>query len=252
VSGGLVEEERHGVPVHCFGTLAAVGVEAFVTDRRGGVSAPPFDTLNLGEHVGDDPVCVLENRRRVARAADVAASALVVIQQVHGGGVVTSDSPANAEGDAIVLARDDQAVAVLVADCVPLVVVAPSTHRLVVVHAGWRGLLAGVIPNALVALGAPAADVRVGIGPAISAAAYQVGPEVATRFASVSGVVSPDVGDRSRLDLVAAALAQLRHAGVGDGHVQRTTDRTDDGGRYFSDRATRPCGRFALVARWRP
>ena len=87
------------------------------------------------------------------------------------------------------------------------------------------------------------------LGPCISEAAYQVGPEVAEHFTNVAGAVTADTGDRSRLDLRTVALAQLHALGITDGHVTVAAQSTDGGATFFSDRATRPCGRFALVAR---
>jgi copper oxidase (laccase) domain-containing protein len=87
------------------------------------------------------------------------------------------------------------------------------------------------------------------LGPSISAASYQVGPEVAEHFANVPGALTPDTGDRSRLDLRAVALAQLRALNVTEEHITMASQLTDGGATFFSDRTTRPCGRFALVAR---
>ena len=87
------------------------------------------------------------------------------------------------------------------------------------------------------------------LGPCISAAAYQVGPEVAEHFTNVAGAVTPDTGDRSRLDLAPVAVAQLLALNVTDGHITIASQSTDGGTTFFSDRAQRPCGRFALVAR---
>jgi copper oxidase (laccase) domain-containing protein len=87
------------------------------------------------------------------------------------------------------------------------------------------------------------------LGPSISSASYQVGPEVAEHFAYVPGAVTPDSGDRSRLDLRAVAVAQLLALNVTDQHITVATQSTDGGATFFSDRAARPCGRFALVAR---
>ncbi len=94
-----------------------------------------------------------------------------------------------------------------------------------------------------------ASTTHVFLGPCISAEAYQIGPEVAARFADVPGALAPDVGDRSRLDLRAVALFQLREAGVPDENITMSREVTDGGEIFYSDRSQRPCGRFALVAR---
>ncbi|HEV2428160.1 MAG TPA: polyphenol oxidase family protein [Acidimicrobiales bacterium] len=225
--------------------LELPGVRAFVTTRDGGVSRPPFGALNLSFSVGDDETAVTENRRRVAAAAGVDPGRLVAPRQVHGADVAVVDGSADVEADAVVTSAEDLAVAVLVADCVPVLLVARDESRVGVAHAGWRGLDAGVLPAAVREVGP--GEVRAVIGPAISARRYQVGPEVAERFADVDGAVQPDEGDRSRLDLVAVALAQLRAAGVDDESIA-VLDATTDDDAYFSARAASPTGRFALVA----
>jgi copper oxidase (laccase) domain-containing protein len=115
------------------------------------------------------------------------------------------------------------------------------------VHAGWRGLEAGIIAHTLSAFDAHATHAFV--GPSISKERYQVGPDVAQYFGSVPEALTPDGGDRSRLDLRLVATRQLVDAGVADDHIVRSRDVTDGGEIFFSDRAQRPCGRFAIVAK---
>jgi YfiH family protein len=225
------------------------GVSAFVTDRFGGVSAAPYESLNLGDHVDDDPEHVKENRRLVAQAINVDPSRLVIVHQTHGTDVVAAnEATPDSTGDVIVDFGDEFAIAVLVADCVPLLLVDEASPTLAVVHAGWRGLQSGVIVNALRNFDHPA-SVHVFIGPCISGEAYQVGPEVANYFTTVPGALTPDGTDRSRLDLRHVAIAQLLDHGVTDGHIVVSRQTTDGGETFFSDRAQRPCGRFSLVAK---
>jgi YfiH family protein len=246
-----VLEDRGALRVHRLAEAAQREADVFVTERTGGVSGGPYASLNLGGHVGDDPERVAENRRRVAAGAGVAADQLALCEQVHGRAVVDADAGwAGAAGDALLTRDADLAIAVLVADCVPVVLVAPGPHRLAVAHAGWRGLDAGVLAATLEALDADGDEVLAGIGPSISRSRYQVGPEVAERFAHVAGAVHPDTGDRRRLDLEVIARAQLVALGVPDQSIVAIAHTTDEGDRFFSDRAARPCGRFALVARW--
>ncbi len=229
--------------------MRELGVDAFVTDRFGGVSRSPFDALNLGDRVGDDVGDVLENRRRVASAIGVDASGLTIVRQVHGNRVLdASHAAASSEADALFSDDVDVALAVLVADCIPLLLADEGSSRFAVVHAGWRGLHEGVIAATLARF-EDAKNVIAFLGPSISQEGYQVGPEVATLFADVAGAVIADDDDRSRLDLREVATAQLRRLGVRDGHVLRSQQVTDGGEMFFSDRAHRPCGRFALVAR---
>jgi polyphenol oxidase len=244
----LIPEQREALTVYPAFTLAEFGVDAFVTDRFNGVSTGPYESLNLGDHVGDDEQSVRENRDLVARAAGVDSDHLLTVHQVHGatvidGAVVTQAS----EADAVFVDTPDLALAILVADCVPLALFDTSSGRVGVVHAGWRGLQAGVIARALESFEVRATHVFV--GPSISKERYQVGPEVAQHFLEVEGAVFADGGDRSRLDLRLVATRQLLDAGVDDDRIELTRDVTDGGEVFFSDRAQRPCGRFALVAR---
>lgn len=247
----LTPERRGRLGVHVFAGAGALGAEVFVTDRSGGVSTGPYASLNLGDHVGDEPGAVAENRRRVARAAGVGPGALVIVRQVHGDRVLeaTESAPAS-EADALVTEESGLALAVLVADCLPVAIVDPGGPRVAVVHAGWRGLAGGVLANALGRFADPA-RLHAFIGPSVSARAYQVGPEVAEHFEGVEGALERDVADRFRLDLRRVAVAQLRAGGLAPGAVDVARAVTDGGATFFSDRAQRPCGRFALVARRR-
>jgi hypothetical protein len=248
---------RGGLDVLEFPALDGLGVDAFVTTRAGGIGLPPYDTLNLGDHVGDDPACVEENRRRVAAAMGVDLGALVIARQVHGIDVAVVER-AGPAGEADVLATTDPSVAlcVLVADCAPVCVVDPLAQVLVVAHAGWRGTAARIAEVAVEAaseLGADRGRLIALIGPCISPATYQVGGEVAEamREAGCADAVRPDGTGRFTCDLAAANADQLVRAGVTPQRVLRSGIWTDGGTLLFSDRAARPCGRFALVARLR-
>ena len=223
------------------------GVRAWVSDRRGGDSASCYTSFNLADHVGDNPAHVAANRATLARLIGVSDERLVFARQVHGTRVVRGDSvEPDTEADAIL--GDDVAVAILVADCLPVLMINRLTRDFAVVHAGWRGLAAGVIAATARRLGDGDA-LYAYVGPSISGEAYQVGPEVAASFADVPGALAPDVADRSRLDLRAVSVHQLRNLGLRDEFIERSLEVTDGGARFFSDRAQRPCGRFTLVAR---
>ncbi len=239
-------EARGTLTVYPVSFALDFGIDAFVTDRFHGASAAPYESLNLGDHVGDDPQRVRENRRLVANA--VGADRLVIVRQVHGGRVINSlDATPESEADAILSDGDDLACAILVADCVPVLLVESSTSRFCLVHAGWRGLRTGVLARALEYFSAP--QVHAFLGPSISSSRYQVGPDVAVHFESVPGALAPDGTDRSRLDLRMVAVSQLRGAGVSDERIRVSAHVTDGGEVFFSDRAQRPCGRFGLVAK---
>jgi polyphenol oxidase len=251
-----IDVRRGAVPVVELSAFGPLGADVVVTTRRGGVSSPPYDTLNLGDHVGDAPEAVNENRSRLAATMGVGVEDLLIARQVHGAGVAIVER-GEEPGEADVLATTDErvAIAVLVADCVPLVVVDPVARVLVVAHAGWRGTAAGVARVAVataVGLGAHLSRCRAALGPCISGATYQVGVEVADALtnAGCASAITPDA-DRFLADLAAANVAQLRDAGIVPAHVWAPSHVTDGGTTFFSDRAHRPCGRFALAAKLR-
>jgi YfiH family protein len=263
--------------------LDASGVDAAVTARPGGVSSGPYQSLNLSLSVGDDPGCVLENRRRLATAFGAAPGDFVFARQVHGARIrvvtesdrgsgafslddaIDSASGAGPAGgaDVLVTTSPGLVLAILTADCVPIVLHDPVAGVLACVHAGWRGTVAGVTAAAVAAmqgLGTRPSDVIAGIGPAIRADRYQVGPDVHEAVSrsfgpAAPGFIRPDpsVPGHWLLDLPSANRHALREAGV-PGPQIHTTDLVTGpaSGHFFSDRAARPCGRLALVARLRP
>jgi YfiH family protein len=246
--------------------FAGLAVDAVVTTRAGGVSGGPYASLNLGLHVGDDPAAVRENRARAAGALDLGRDDLVFARQVHGRAVAVvgaADRGRGAHGDddaldgvdALVTATPGLGLAVLAADCVPLVVYDPTAHVLGCVHAGWRGTVARVAAAAIEAmegLGARAGDVLAAIGPAIEPDRYQVGPEVADAAADAfghraGGLLRPDGTGRWLFDLGAANRLALLDSGVAPGRILPARVGTGDA-RFYSDRAVRPCGRHAAIA----
>lgn len=251
--------------------LDASGVTAAVTARSGGVSDGPYATLNLSLSVGDDPARVLENRRRAAAAFGAKPGDFVFARQVHGAGVRVVGEPDAGSGafglddaidgaDALVTTSPAVVLAILTADCLPVVLHDPVAGVLACVHAGWRGTVAGVTAAALAAmqdLGAHPSDVVAGLGPGIAGDRYQVGPEVhqavSQAFGSAAAAfIRPDaIPDRWLLDVSGANRHALVEAGVPGAQIHVTSRSTGpaDSGDFFSDRAARPCGRLALVAR---
>lgn len=205
------------------------------TTRAGGVSAPPFDTLNLARNVSDSADAVVENHRRLADL--LGFEALFEVSQVHGRAVRELEPHASAEavraeeGDALVARSSGQAVAVRVADCVPLLLADPRSGAVAAVHAGWRGVEARIAEAAIARLGADPGIVLAAIGPHIRLGHFEVGPEVADRLEAVAhGVACADrTGDKPHVDLSAILRAQLRALGV--------TQIDDVGGCTFADRA---------------
>jgi polyphenol oxidase len=267
--------------------LDASGAGAAVTARSGGVSSGPYATLNLSLSVGDDPGHVLENRRRLAVAFGATPGDFVFGRQVHGAGVAVvaeADRGSGAQSlddaipgaDALVTTSPGVVLAILTADCVPIVLHDPVAGVLACVHAGWRGTAAGVTAAAVAVLrelGSQPSDVVAGLGPAIAGDRYQVGPDVheavtaAFGAAAAEAFLRPDLrpgagSGRWLLDLPAANRHALREAGVPDAQIHASTIPTGTGtgptgtgptgtGDFFSDRAARPCGRLALIARLR-
>lgn len=266
-SAGL--RQRSGLPVLTWPALDGRGADVLVTTRQGGVSGGPYDSLNLSFSVSDDAAAVLANRHRVAAALDARLSDFVFARQVHGGQarVVTAAdrgrgtlalADAIADADALVTADPAVVLAILVGDCVPIVLYDPVARVLAAVHAGWRGTVAGVSAAALAAmasLGARPAAVLAGLGPAIGPDRYQVGADVrdglaACLSADAAGVLRPDGTGRWLADLWAANRALLVRAGVPAAQIHVAAVPTGpDPGLFFSDRTARPCGRFALIAR---
>lgn len=193
------------------------------TDRNGGVSTGRYASLDLGAKWGDELAAVVENRRRVAAAAGFDVARLVLAKQVHGVAVALAREVDEAtEADAIACTRQDGVVVgVLTADCVPVLLADRLGRAAAAIHSGWRGTVAGVVPRAVVTLadlGVAPGDLVAAIGPCIERAAFEVGPEVAERFADVHVDRS---AARPHVDLVAAVRDQLVAAGVDPGNVER-------------------------------
>ena len=193
-------------------------VEIRVSTREGGISQSPYDSLNLADHVGDQADCVTENRRRLAEA--LPGDAVCWLNQVHGVSAVEATPGVVPDADAHWTAARDLPLAVLTADCLPVVLIAGDASCVGIAHAGWRGLAAGVLESLLAAMPAQPASMSAWLGPAISAAAYEVGPEVKTAFEQQCGEESGDCFYPSHrqghwmADLAALARLRLSRAGV--------------------------------------
>lgn len=241
-------------------------LRAVVTTRKGGLSGGVYRSLNLGLHVGDDPGRVQENRRSAAAAIGLELDDLVFCNQAHGREVVEvtgadrgrgarSMDGAVAEADAMVTSDAGVGLVVMVADCVPIVLFDPVTRTLACVHAGWRGTVArvaGAAVEVIAGRGAAAGDLLAAIGPAIAPARYEVGEDVKAAAEAAFGdfaaqVLAPHPAGRYRFDLWRANRRVLLDAGLRPENLALAG--LDTGGeRFFSDRAARPCGRFAALA----
>jgi YfiH family protein len=211
--------------------------------RTGGVSAAPFDSLNLGGLVGDDPLAVDRNRTLLFEAAGLAASQVATVNQVHGDRVVfASAGPSRfvvserAGGEALggavdadaIVAAPGVAAGVRTADCVPILLFDPASGAAAAVHAGWRGTFARIASRAVSCLvtsyGTDVAELRAAIGPAIGRCCFEVGADVASRFVEApafgSDVVIPAAeGQGPHVDLVLANQRLLVAAGLHSEHV---------------------------------
>ena len=238
-------------------------IQALSTTRQGGVSRAPYAALNLGDHVGDDPLAVAENRRRLLAAAP-GCTRIQWLRQVHGRQCVHA-SAATAqtvpEADAAWTDEPGLGLAVLTADCVPVVVCAPRSGIVGVAHAGWRGLVGGVLEALLEALPVPATELVAWLGPAIGPEDYQVDAPLVAAIGALSdgerllrqAVVPDAVPERWRLDLFALTVALWTRAGVGRVESERISTFADL--RCYSHRraaaARTETGRLATLV-WRP
>jgi len=196
---------------------APAGVRAVTTTRRGGVSSGPWATLNLAEHVGDDPAAVAANRDRLRVRQDL-PQAPCWLQQVHGVRVIDVADPAAGGGaDAAVAHAPGPVCAVLTADCLPVLFCDRAGTTVAAAHAGWRGLVAGVLEQTVAALGRPGSELLAWLGPAIGPAAYTVGDEVRTAFvahtAAATAAFRPAAGGW-HADLYVLARQRLAGCGV--------------------------------------
>jgi YfiH family protein len=225
-------------------------VRAAFTLRGGGVSRGAYAALNLGAHVGDDPVAVAANRARV-RAALRLPSEPVWLDQRHGTRVADLDRESRPEpADAALTRRPGRVCAVLVADCLPVLFATRRGDAVAVAHAGWRGLAAGVLEATVAALGVPGAELVSWLGPAIGPSRFEVGAEVRQAFldadAACGAAFRPSERGRWLCDLVAVARRRLAAAGVTSiaaGSACTWADAT----RYFSHRREQPTGRMAAL-----
>ncbi|HVN43661.1 MAG TPA: peptidoglycan editing factor PgeF [Steroidobacteraceae bacterium] len=234
---------------------APPGVRAAFTLRSGGVSAPPFDTLNIGAHVGDDAQSVLENRRLI-RTALAAPTEPEWMEQVHGIEVLDLDAAPRAArraADAAMTRVTGRVCAVQVADCLPVLLAARDGSAVGAAHAGWRGLAGGVLEAAVQALAVPPERLIAWLGPAISQAHFEVGEEVRRAFlsldASAAQAFEPNARGRWQCDLVSLARGRLHALGVAAIFGGRWCTYAD-AARFFSFRRDGRCGRMAALI-WR-
>lgn len=253
-------QERDGVGWWRAMSLEARGAGAVFASRLGGVSPPPYDTLNQGGSGGDDPRRVLENRARFARAAGFELEASARVRQVHGAAVCVARAPGDCgEADALIAAGGDAVLTVLVADCAAIHLLDPDRGAIGLCHAGWRGVVADAPGAAVRSLrarfGSDPGGLWAAVGPCIGACCYEVDrPVIAALRAAVpwaDDVLTPVDAIHARLDLAQANRRRLLDAGLTAAHIHLAAMCTAcHGDRLFSYRRDgRRSGRM-LAAIW--
>ncbi|MEU5094306.1 peptidoglycan editing factor PgeF [Streptomyces sp. NPDC020996] len=227
------------------------GAHFAFTDRWGGVSAVPYEELNLGGAVGDDPEAVRTNRELAAKSLGLDPARVVWMNQVHGADVAVVDRPWGdrpvPEVDAIVTARRGLALAVLTADCTPVLLADPVAGVAAAVHAGRPGLVAGVVPaavRAMAELGAEPSRIVARTGPAVCGRCYEVPEAMRADVAAVEPAAYAETSwGTPAVDVTAGVHAQLDRLGVCD--REQSPVCTLESGDHFSYRRERATGRLA-------
>ncbi|MFG2499417.1 peptidoglycan editing factor PgeF [Streptomyces sp. NPDC048441] len=228
------------------------GAHFAFTDRWGGVSAVPYEELNLGGAAGDDPEAVRENRALAAKSLGLDAARVVWMNQVHGNDVAVVDSPWGSDAeipavDAVVTARRGLALAVLTADCTPVLLADPVAKVAAAVHAGRPGMIAGVVPAAvesMVKLGADPARMVARTGPAVCGRCYEVPEAMRADVAAIEPAAYAETSwGTPAVDVTAGVHAQLERLGVRD--REQSPVCTRESGDHFSYRRDRITGRLA-------
>ena len=228
------------------------GIIAGCTTRMGGVSTGPYRTLNLGDHVGDLPASVAENRHRFITATGLAAEPCW-LRQVHGNRVTDANPSAIETADGVI-SRDGLAVlAIMTADCLPVLLCSTEAVEIGAIHCGWRSLAAGIIQRTVDRLESPPSALMAWLGPAISQKAFEVGDDVRDIFLSgihgASACFEPNERGRWQADLYALARLYLGDAGVAVVHGGGLCTYGDED-RFFSYRRDGQTGRMAsFIAR---
>jgi len=240
---------------------APANVLAVSTMRLGGQSRPPYASFNLAHHVGDDPLAVNANRALLARELPP-GSAVQWLNQVHSARVIPAGRDGTLpEADASFASEPGIACAVMTADCLPVLFCTRSGDRVAAAHAGWRGLVGGVLEATVAAMGAAPAEIMAWLGPAIGPGAFEVGPEVRDAFLAAAGG-DQQATDRCFLpsatrsghylaDLYGLARIRLYLAGIGDIYGGNFCT-FDDFERFYSYRRDGETGRMASLVLLRP
>jgi len=232
---------------------APITISALSTTRKGGVSVAPFDSFNVGLHVGDDEQAVLANRELLTNQLPNPA---VWLNQIHSSDVVVIDEDSDLNqvrsADALYTRVAKQPLAIMTADCLPVLLCSTTGDEIAAVHGGWRGLAQGILANTIAHFKAKPSDIIAWFGPAISPSEFEVGQEVKACFCELNAnhqhAFTPR-GDKYLADIYLLARQQLAHLGVvnifGGEHCT-----VSDKSQFFSYRRDGETGRMASLI-WR-
>ena len=224
----------NGVVCRVSPILESAGISHAFSTRLGGVSRGAFAALNLGNPQGamrDDLANIHENYLRLLIAANLSGRQLRRLHQVHGRAIVLlhcGDALSEPQADALLTAEPEFALSIRTADCAPILIGEKSGRIVAAVHAGWRGVVAGIVPDTLAALqrmGIPASDMLLAIGPCSGVEAFEVGEEVAEQFSSSpwdETVISRPANGKPHVDLSRAVALQARQFGLSSAQVDST------------------------------
>ncbi|AOM40909.1 purine nucleoside phosphorylase YfiH [Xenorhabdus hominickii] len=225
-------------------------VGACSTTRIGGVSLPPYDSLNLGKHVGDDPECVERNRKLLVEYARL-PQLPIWLEQVHGTRVITLDGQSleNQQADAVYTNVPGQVCAVMTADCLPVLFCSISGDEVAAAHAGWRGLCAGVLENTVSQFSTKPEMIRVWLGPAIGPEKFEVGGEVREAFTATHSEFAQaftPYGDKFLANIYLLAKLKLQSLGITEIFGGTACTATEESN-FFSYRRDGNTGRMATL-----
>ena len=257
----MLRVERNGLAWYTLESYAGLPVVHGAFTRLGGVSRPPYASLNVGGHVGDDPAAVAANHAAIYAALDVDPVRVTSARQVHGERIVRvgpDDAGSTFEGtDGLITDVPGVLLLLRFADCVPVWLYDPRHHAIGLIHAGWQGTVQCIAAKAVRAMGAAFGsrpdELLAGLGPAIGPCCFEVGPDVIVPLCAAmpgegEAFLTQRQGDRAHLDLWGANAAQLRGEGVRHIEVADlcTSCRVDE---FYSHRREEGrTGRFAVVA----
>lgn len=226
---------------------APPNVKALQTTRRGGLSKPPFDTLNLGDHVGDDPMSVAANRQALS---SYVPSEPVWLKQVHGIQVIDAGAAGCLpEADAAYATTHEAVCCIMTADCLPILVCDDAGTIVAAIHAGWRGLLNGVIEQTIAAMQVRPSGLMAWLGPAIGPAAFEVGDDVRDAFLqrnSETDAAFTQNGSKWLADIYLLARQRLAGCGITRAYGGEFCTFADPQ-RFFSYRREGMTGRMASM-----